>query len=726
MQDTLATALYWHRSGQLDLAAALYRQILAQAPDNVDALHLLGVIHHQRGEHAAAIDAIGRAISLHPETAAFYVNLAEAHRALGQEEPAVALYQTALRLRPDLAYAHFNLGAALQSLGRVAEAVEPFRRAAQLLPNTIHVHNSLGGVLRQLGKAEEALAPLRRAAELAPNDAVAQCNLGQLLLSLNRPEAAVPPCRASVRLQPGNATLRLILADALRCAGQFEESRLSYLKAIQLQPTLAQAHANLGLLFRARREIVEALGPFQKAVALEPNNAKFWQYLAEANNDWSDYETAISCWQRAMMLRPGQAEMHLGLSDALVESGRFEEAEEHIRIAMRLQPDSAAVHFSLGCLYEHLNDKRQAEAAFRTALRIQPAFTMARVQLIRLLRGRVSDGDRLAIKEILADPNLNEDVRIKLSFALAAVQDACGDFASAAAHAGRGHTLSLERARRGGMEYDPQEHRRFVDQILLAFGPDFFKRTAGGGLETQQPVFIVGLPRSGTTLIEQILASHGRVYGAGELRLVTQTALAIPSLFGGSGDPLDYVSALEPLAIRRMAEQHLDRLTACAGGLAERIIDKMPHNYQHLGLLAALFPRAIFIHCRRDLRDVAVSCWLTHFGWLPWTNDFGHIASRFEEYGRLMEHWRRVLPVTLHEVDYEEVVNDLEGTARRLVAACELNWDPACLEFYRTKRPVRTASAPQVRTPLYQRSVGRWKHYERELADLLAQLPHGA
>ena len=172
-----------------------------------------------------------------------------------------------------------------------------------------------------------------------------------------------------------------------------------------------------------------------------------------------------------------------------------------------------------------------------------------------------------------------------------------------------------------------------------------------------------------------------------------------------------------------MGRRHLDALRRLDGGDAECVVDKMPDNYMYLGLLAAMFPNAVFIHCRRDLRDVAVSCWMTDFRSIRWANDPDHIAHRFRQYRRLMDHWRAVLPVTIHEVDYEETVADLEGVARRLLAACGLEWDPACLEFHRTNRPVRTASVAQVRQPVYKQSVARWKNYERELADLFAALP---
>ena len=188
-------------------------------------------------------------------------------------------------------------------------------------------------------------------------------------------------------------------------------------------------------------------------------------------------------------------------------------------------------------------------------------------------------------------------------------------------------------------------------------------------------------------------------------------------------DAIEGLRCLEQDTACCLASRHLERLRVLSPS-ALRIVDKLPDNYMCLGLLAVLFPQAKFIHCRRDLRDVAVSCWMTHFQGIQWANDQRHIVSRLHEYQRLMEHWRKVLPVPMLDVDYEETVADLEGVARKLVAWCGLQWEPKCLEFYDAKRPVRTASAVQVRQPVYSTSVGRWKHYEQSLATL-STIPGG-
>jgi hypothetical protein len=237
-------------------------------------------------------------------------------------------------------------------------------------------------------------------------------------------------------------------------------------------------------------------------------------------------------------------------------------------------------------------------------------------------------------------------------------------------------------------------------------------------------VFLFGMPRSGTSLVEQVLASHSQIHGAGELPLVQQAFEAIPEVMQRTGAPVDCISELTPAAVGQLAVWLLGQLSALDGGVAARIIDKMPENYIYLGLMATLFPSAIFIHCRRDPRDIATSCWMTGFRSVRWASDTAHIASRFHQYHRLMNHWRAILPAPIHDVWYEDLVGDPEGVTRRLLAACGMEWQDSCLDFHRTSRPIRTASSTQVRQPVYHSSIGRWKNYESELADLFAALSH--
>ncbi len=721
MQAVLTTAIELHQSGQLRSAARLYQKVLDREHENADALHLLGVLHHQEGNPARAVELIGRAVAVRPNVPAFHANLAEAYRALGQLERAAGCCRTALRLWPDYPEALCNLGLALQGLRRTAEAVEQFRRAIELRPDFAVAHGNLGMALREMGQIDRAIVHFRRAVELAPDSAAARTNLGQMLLDCGQAEEALPDCLEAVRLQSNRAAHHHNLGNAFAALGLFVAARSAYLEALRLEPDLALAHAQLGLLLHRQGQLDDALPWLRQATELEPNNAVFWEHLAELHGDELDYARAIPCWERVLALGSATTTAHISLGWALQEEGRLTEAGEHYRAAARLQPDSATTQLHLGGLYEEQGAMAEAETAFRTAIRFSPGYALPHARLATLVRGKLPDADRAALEDRLADPKLGRGYRARLLFGLAHVLDARDDFIGAARCLREANALTRELSR-GRREYVPAEHERFVDGLVQAFDKDLFTRTAGAGLDSRRPVFIFGLPRTGTTLIEQVLASHPRIHGAGELRLARQALDVIPEILGRCEAPLECIEHLGA-DLRPLAERHLEALRKLDSGRAERVVDKMPDNYLYLGLLAAMFPNAVFIHCRRDLRDVAVSCWMTDFRSIRWANDPDHIASRFVQYRRLMDHWQAVLPVTIHEVYYEDTVTDLGGVTRRLLKACGQEWDPACLEFHRTQRPVRTASVSQVRQPVYRRSLARWKHYENELAELFAALP---
>jgi tetratricopeptide (TPR) repeat protein len=394
---------------------------------------------------------------------------------------------------------------------------------------------------------------------------------------------------------------------------------------------------------------------------------------------------------------------------------------EHFRKAIELKPDLAPAHANLGTVLEELGDFAEAERSFREALRHNPRHAGAHAHLATMLRDKLPEADLAAQRSLLADPLLTDGRRSALHFGLAHVLDAQGAYAEAAEHLAQANALGLAQRVKRGRGYDPAAHERLIDGMIATCTPAFFERVRDFGLPTERPVFVVGLPRSGTTLIEQILASHSQVFGAGELPLGREDFEALAASGESELGSLEGLARLDRPTACRLAQRHLEALGQ-RNDSAERVVDKMPDNTLYLGLLMALFPRAKFIYCRRDLRDVAVSCWMTNFRHIPWAHESEHIAARFEQHQRLMAHWRQVLPVPLLEVDYEQTVADLEGTARRIVAWCGLDWEPACVEFHRQSRPVRTASVTQVRQPIYTTSVQRWKHYAPTLAPLFDRL----
>jgi tetratricopeptide (TPR) repeat protein len=721
MQDDLSLALQYHQNGHLDQAAQLYQKVLANDPQHADALHLLGVVALQQGDLGRAVEWIGKAIAVRPGVPLFHCNLAEAYRLLGQPDRAVGCCRTALRLQPEYPEAANNLGLALQAQGKWDEASDQFHAAIRMKPDYAMAHNNLGNAFRERGDKTQALAHFRQAVQIDANLAEAHTNLGQLLLEMHQLTQALEHCRAAVRLRPRFPEAHTNLGNVLREQGQLLEAKAAYAEALRLNPNLALTYNNMGQALQEENNLEEAIRWYQQGLELDPQSVRIHCNLASTLEEQENYEEASARYEIALGLDADHAEAHAGLASILREQGRLDDAAARYREALRRRPDFAPGHGSLGTVLEELGALEEAQACYRAALRHDPGHAPAYSQLATLLRGKLPEADLAAMRELLVSPNLAAGARSALHFGLAQVLDAGGAFEEAAANLRQANALSLVKLQTRGRAYDPADHSAFVDGLRAAFTPEFFERVRGFGLDAEQPLFIVGLPRSGTTLIEQILASHSQIHGAGELRLAREAFESLPRVMNAEASASECVGGLDRAALRRVAQRHLDQLRVLDAG-ALRIADKMPDNYLYLGLIAALFPRAKVIHCRRDLRDVAVSCWMTNFRTIRWACDSEHIAARFRDYQRVMEHWRRVLPTAWCEVDYEETVADLEGVARRVVAWSGLDWVPACLAFHETDRPVRTASVTQVRQPIYKRSVQRWKNYEKELAPLFDML----
>lgn len=726
-RNSVQDAYQHHQAGRYADAARAYQALLEQNPDDVAALHLFGVLHQQCGYPARAVELIGRAISLRPDVASFHSNLAEAHRSLKQYEQAADCCRTALSLQPDYPEAANNLGLVLHDLGRDEDAVAQFDAALLLRPDYATAQNNRGTSLLALGKADEALAAYRTAIRLDPDLALARANLGQMLTDREQPAEGLPHCQEAVRLQPALPAAHNNLGNALLALQRWKEARVAYTEAIRLEPGLAIAYANLGLTLQREGQVGAALPYFRRAVELAPENAGFHQQLAAAHVLDEDWAAAIPACEHRVRLEPANADAHSDLGWAYQSDERPVQAEAAFRRALELQPDHLDAWLNLGLLREEQGEMADAESCYRQAEARHPHSPLPLARRAVLVRGRLPDADRDRLRFLLYAP-VNSLLRMNSLFALAQVADARGDHAEAAACLGPANALAQQQRRSCGQAYDADEHERYVDRLIAGFTPALFARLEDAGDETPRPVFIFGMPRSGTTLAEQVLASHSLVHGAGELPLARRAMDSLTSVTPGPENLGASWLALDAAGVRHLARAYDDgvkTLLARRGSGADpaRVVDKLPDNYLYLGLIALMFPRATLIHVRRDLRDVAVSCWLTQFRSIRWADDPGHLARRCRDYRRLMEHWRAVLPRTIHEVSYEQLVNDFEPEARRLVAGCGLNWEPACLQFHQTARTVRTASMTQVRQPIYRKSLARWKAYEPHLASLFEQLP---
>ena len=710
MPVNLDHAFALQAGGRLQEAESACRTALTQTPSDDRALHFLGILAYQQGRLQQAIGWVTQAVAASPEKASYQSDLGELHRLANAPDEAARCCRACLAIQPVYPEAWNNLGLALQALGALEDAEEAFYTALEQAPQFALAWNNLANLLRESGRTGEAIAAFRQALVVEPNLVQAHLNLGQLLLEQQQRDLlaeALGHCRRAVELAPDLAEGYNNLGNVLRAQDQLAEAVACYQKALQLSPGLAMARNNLGQAMQEQGQLDEAEAWYRAAMEGEPNNGRFLSNWASVSADRERFHEALERYRYAVKCDPACTQAHVGLGTMLRRLERWDEAKACLKEALRLEPAAVDAHCELALLHTHFGRLEKAEAAYHMALHHRPQSAVALSGLALLRRGKLPEANRQAIERLLGDPTLSDQKKSPLHFALAAVLDSRKHYREAATHlvsANRFHLVADQRRARG---YDPDAHSKFVDRIAESYTAEHFARVDGWGAVTRRPIFILGMPRSGTTLTEQILASHPDIYGAGELPLIGR---ALDGL-------LDCLPQLTEPVIREESHDILREL-ACLDTEHARITDKMPDNYLHLGFIATLFPRATIIHCRRDLRDVAVSCWLTSFQSIRWASDQEHVARRIRDYHRLMAHWRRVLPGRMVEVDYETTVTDLEGTARRLVEAVGLPWDPACLAFHQNQRPIRTASVTQVRQPIYTRSVGRWRHYREALADV--------
>jgi tetratricopeptide (TPR) repeat protein len=433
-------------------------------------------------------------------------------------------------------------------------------------------------------------------------------------------------------------------------------------------------------------------------------------------------EAQAAC-QAALELEPDDAEARRVLATVLQRQGHLAEAEAVVREAIELDPHFAKAHKKLGDVLSASGRLNEAADAYREALRLHPRYVAPRFVLAHMKRFERDDEDLEALEALYADgSSLSENELTLVCFALAKAYEDVGDDDRAFE---RLHEAN--RRKRATTSFDLAAFERYLARIGEVFQAALLDRFAGAGSDSRIPVFVVGMPRSGTSLVEQILASHPAVHGAGELWDVTWLGAATAALNAEHAPYPDGVELLGPEEIAHLAEAYLHRVQALAPGIA-RITDKAPQNFQFVGLIHLLFPEAAIVRCTRDPVDTCLSCYRLLFAssQMDFTYDLRELGRYHRAYARLMEHWRQVLPDgRILEVRYEHLVADVEAQALRLVDYCGLEWDERCLSFHSTDRAVKTASFSQVRQPLYGGSVGKWRRFEKHLGPLLAELEKG-
>jgi tetratricopeptide (TPR) repeat protein len=526
-------------------------------------------------------------------------------------------------------------------------------------------------------------------------------------------------CREVLAAEPNHLRAWNLLGGVLQTQGRLDEAIAAFTRVIQIKPDLSAGHLNLGNVLMQKERLTEAVLEYERVIQLKSDSPEAHNRMAIALAALGRFDEALASNQCALTLRPNEPGAHEARGAMLLHKQDAGGAEASFRRALELAPSSAMSWNGLGMALRTLGRFDEAVDCFRRAVAINPDNPHFHKNLVSMSAQAVKSEVVDRLTKLLNQPDLLVDSRVEAGFALGKLFDDAGRFDEAFSSYARANDLFRQARAAAGESYDAEGMRRAVDTMIESFTPEFFASRRQWGLASELPVFIVGMPRSGTSLVEQIAASHSGVFGAGELTDINQISAQL-----SQGQDRLTGRGWNAQGIAQAAEAHLGRLRLLSAS-ATRVIDKLPGNVLQLGLIAVLFPGARVIFCRRDARDICLSCFFQQFSKKDrqlFIYDLADCGRHYLQVERLTAHWLKVLPLRMIEIQYEDLVADLELHSRRLIDFLGLDWEPACLEFHRTERAVLTSSVWQVRQPIYTRSVARWRHYEKHLGPLLEVL----
>lgn len=728
------TASRAQHSGNWQEAQTHFGAALTHLPNDPGLLRLRAQLAVQQGDHAGAADYLKRAAALAPANETIACDLAQALLATGDLPQALRAAQHAVTLQPTWAPAQWML-ASIQCARCDWNAAEQAALAAlKAAPEWDAVLLLLAQAQHEQQRPEDAKATLRALLSTKPLHAQANNDLGWLLYRqgewvearrLLESAAALVDADPLAASREWDSVVLQNLGRILLDGGELAAAMQRLEQAIERSPNSPRACLFIGMAWQELGEPDEALQWYERSLQLHPDPEEAheqWERLASLAIKSEQFDKALELLSKVLSRHPHRVQALALRASAHLQQGDLTSALDDLRTAIAKAPTWANLHASLGQALANAGDTADAKASFQAALGHNSDCIPALVGLLNMAKTRADAPLKHQALELLRTQALSAPRRASLHFGLATYYDATKAWSKAASHMALANRLRKAAKAERNEAYDPKAYEAYVDELIALFTPEFFARMAEHGDSSARPVFIVGMPRSGTTLCEQIIASHPQAHGAGERNFANKGLQGLANAHGlAQASALQALATATPAQVQAVARWHLQQLDRL-DDKALRVVDKMPDNFSLLGWLAILFPNARFVHCQRDLRDVALSCWLTDFSRIVWANDMDHLVHRIRQYRRLMAHWQKVLPVPLHTQRYERLVADQRHESQRLLEAVGLPWDERCMKFFETRRVVRTASVNQVRQPMYQRAVARWQRYESMLAPVCAEL----
>jgi tetratricopeptide (TPR) repeat protein len=708
----LADVRQLQQDGRLKDAEQACRHLLAQSPESHPVRILLALILTQLQQTEEARSLVDLATL--PEDTLVASDQGLLALLQGDIERAGELLQFASQQTDRDAVVFARLGAYNLLQGNLAEAETALREALARSPDHPSILNNLGSLLLRQDKPDEALQVYETALRLCPDLLPSQQGRAAALLLLNRTSEVLDELERQLEKQPDDLQLKQKILHILILEERFEEARILLRELITLSPD--NHHYPLQLLNLYAREeqypmLLKELRPFELDY---PEDVGLLNIKARALKEVGKLDQATQVVEQILAKEPNSPQTLITRAMVHADRENYDSAEADLKLVLETHPGLAEAWSLLGHTLLWKGKLNEAVEALQRAATINPA------ALAALVEARALPEDPAVIRCMQRFATLRlvpREARSAMYFALTKIAERTGDYHQAFDYANEANQLQSHL-----ISHDSNKHHRYTRQIIETFTPALFKKLEGLGNYSERPVFVVGMPRSGTTLTEQILASHPQVFGAGELGVITSITRLMPAVLKIKKPyPLCMTSATIR-TIEHASEYYLKALRK-RDTSAKRVVDKLPHNFMHLGLISILFPYAKIIHVKRDLRDIAISNYFTNFkmkrGGMSYAFNLEHIGHMLIDYQRIMAHWRKVLPVTIYEYQYEALVAEPEKYEKELIGFLGLDWTPEIRDFYQTERAIRTASVWQVRQPIYNSSRERWRHYEAYLHPLM-------
>jgi len=622
-----------------------------------------------------------------------------------------------LELDPGNSHALNLLGLVYAGQGAFERAIEYFSRARDSDPSNNLIVVNLAKAMKANGNIDGAIACYRQALDREPRFDAARLELGQALFLYGDNDGAAACYRQVIANDPANAQAYKCWADMLSGANQPFEAIDCYQHALQIVADDVYCHKRLGDIYQALDMLNESAASYQAALKIIPGSAELHLLLGGVRFRQYNYDEARHCFNQAIAIKPDFFGAFNNLGNLYLAMRQPDKAVDCYRRAIALNPYFAMAYNNLGRSLRVLGDFDAAVTSYRKALELEPDLVPAHFNLATTVRHREYDSDMQAMERVIEKNGPDNVANIELLFALGKSYEDIGNTEKSI-----DYFLSANAAYRRQIRFDIKQVVREFATISSIFGRHLFEKNQGSGYESELPVFIVGMPRSGTSLVEQILASHPQVYGAGELDDLKRILYREMPVETRAPFP-DCVNDLGNSDFRDIGLRYVQGLKQWSSS-ATRITDKMPHNFLFVGMIRLILPQARIIHCVRDPVDTCLSCFIHYFASesFGFCYDLAELGEYFRLYAQLMDHWRDVLPDAMLDVRYEDIINDQEGQTRRLLEYCGLDWNDQCLDFHETERPVITASTEQVRQPIYASSVRKWATVEDRLQPLLEAL----